>query len=381
MGGKAFAGQGDPVRLPTDRMAPISSAICDAVGALPVRWLRNKQDHGDADLVIPQSIVDAMGDERLAAEAAAATGHDHLFKRPDVRDPILFVALKVPEGLFQVDLISSPDELADFAVRYLCWGDVGTMIGRAAREMGLTFGQNGLRVPIRIAGTGKESVLLTTDFAEALDLLGWDAAVHDAGFDDDCQSADFLASGRFFDPKIYDPSRASSEARRRGRVRSGRDSFNEDLVSRPARFDWPAEKGPNPLQDRYRDVAIERFGAREAIEAAEERLRRSAVRVPSVVTPAAMLAATGCEPADFGPILSVIQEDFPGDGEFTAWKTRTTLAEFQERAVAAWPILQKRRVEEAADAERRAAIHAEHMRNRQERIDRVAAGGHFRRNR
>lgn len=172
MGGKAFAGQGDPVRLPTDRMAPISSAICAAVGALPVRWLRNKRDHGDADLVIPQSIVDAMGDERLAAAAAAATGHDHLFKRPDVRDPILFVALKVPEGLFQVDLISSPDELADFAVRYLSWGDVGTMIGRAAREMGLTFGQNGLRVPIRIEGVGKESVLLTTDFAAALDLLG-----------------------------------------------------------------------------------------------------------------------------------------------------------------------------------------------------------------
>lgn len=94
-----------------------------------------------------------------------------------------------------------------------------------------------------------------------------------------------------------------------------------------------------------------------------------------------MIAATGCGPDDFGPILSVIQEDFPGDGEFTAWKVRTTLAEFRERAVVAWPILRKRRVEEAADAERRAAIHAEHMRNRQERIDRVAAGGHHRRNR
>ena len=95
------------------------------------------------------------------------------------------------------------------------WKRAGNSLCRAAREMGLTFGQNGLRVRIRIEGVGKESVLLTTDFAEALDLLGWDAAVHDAGFDDDRQSADFLANGRFFDPKIYDPSRASSEARSR----------------------------------------------------------------------------------------------------------------------------------------------------------------------
>jgi hypothetical protein len=377
MGGKAFAGLGNPVRLPTDRMAPIASAICDAVGALPVRWLRNKQDHGDADLVMPQSIVTAMGDERLAATAAAATGHDHFFKRPDVRDPILFVALKVPEGLFQVDLISSPDELADFAVRYLCWGDVGTMIGRAAREMGLTFGQNGLRVPIRIEGVGKESVLLTTDFAEALDLLGWDAAVHNAGFDDDRQSADFLAGGRFFDPKIYDPSRASSEARRRGRVRSGRDSFNEDLVSRPARFDWPAEKGPNPLQDHYRNLAIERFGARSAIDEAEDRLRRASVRLPSVVTREAIVAATGCDPKDFGPIISIIQEDFPGEGEFPAWKTSCSIEDLTTRARAAVPVLAARRLDE----ERRRAIHQEHERNRQERIERMANGGHFRRNR
>lgn len=377
MGGKAFAGQGDPVRLPTDRMAPISSAICAAVGALPVQWLRAKQDHGDADLVVPQSIVEEMGDLRLAATAAAATGHDHLFRRPDVRDPILFVGLKIPEGLFQVDLISAPDDLADFAVRYLSWGDVGTMIGRAAREMGLTFGQNGLRVPIRIEGVGKESVLLTADFHEALDLLGWDATVHAAGFDDDRQSADFLAGGRFFDPKIYDPSRASSEARRRGRVRSGRDSFNEDLVSRPANFDWPAEKGPNPLQDHYRDAAIERFGAREAIDAAEARLRRASARTPSVVSREAVVAATGCDPKDFGPLLSIIKEDFPGSEEFPKWKASCSLEDLEERARRAVPILTERRLER----ERNLEIHAEHMRNRQERIDRLAAGGHHRRNR
>lgn len=343
MGGKAFGTMGEPIRLPTARIEPIARAICAAVGSRMVLWPTEKVDHGDIDLVIASSIVGSLGDEELARRTAEAAGFDHVFKRPDVRDPIMFVGLKLPEGLLQVDLVSSPDELLDFATRYLSWGDTGTMIGRMAREMGMTFGQNGLRYPVRLEGLGKDSILLTSDFDEAVRLLGWDPAIHDAGFANDVEIADFIASGTYFDPKVYDPARASSEARRRGKVRRGRDAFLADVTSRQGRFEWPDAKGPNPLQEGFAEAALEHFGKRAEVDAAIERMKSAGKRAPTLFSPEAVMAATGCPRADVGPITAVIMEDFPGRDEFPNWKATCTLEDVHERARRALPILVERR--------------------------------------
>lgn len=344
MGGKAFADLGEPIRLPTARIEPIARAICAAVGSRMVLWPTEKADHGDIDLVIEASTVARLGDCELAARVAEAAGFDHVYKRPDVRDPIMFVGLKLPEGLLQVDLVSAPDDLFDFATRYLSWGDTGTMIGRMAREMGMTFGQNGLRFPVRIEGVGKESVLLCADFAEAVRLLGWDPAVHDAGFANDTEIADFIASGAYFDPKVYDPARASSEARRRGKVRRGRDAFLADVTSRTGRFEWPETKGANPLQEHFADAALDHFGKRAEVEAAIDRLKESTKRPATVFSNEAVMEATGCKRSDVGPLMAVIMEDFPNSGDFPAWKASCTLEDLGERARAALPILMQRRI-------------------------------------
>jgi hypothetical protein len=353
MGGKAFAGHGDTIRLPTARMEPMARAIADAVGARVVEWPRLKVDHGDIDLVIPQSTVAALGDEELARRAAAAVGVEHLYRRPDVRDPILFVGLRVPEGIYQVDLISAPDDLVDFAVRYLSWGDCGTMIGRMAREMGLAFGQNGLRVPLRVPDGGRENVLASADFDEALTWLGWNPALHRAGFEDERGVADFIGTCRYFDPKVYDPERASSEARRRGRARKGRDEFNAMLTSQPGRFEWPEVKGPNPLQDEFLARAVERFGLADAIAEAQARLEAVAVRPASNFTPALVREITGTDDFDIAFLTSIVMEDFTGGKEFPTWKATASEEDVRNRVAAAWAIYDERlTARQEADARR-----------------------------
>lgn len=357
MGGKAFANHGDSIRLPTADMEPMARAISAAVGAHVVEWPRQKVDHGDIDLVIPQSVVDALGDEELARRAAAAVGVDHLYRRPDVRDPILFVGLKVPQGLYQVDLISAPDDLVDFAVRYLSWGDTGTMIGRMAREMGLAFGQNGLRVPLRVPDGGRENVLASTDFDEALAWLGWDPALHRAGFENEREIADFIGTSRYYDPKVYDPERASSETRRRGRARKGREAFNEMLTSMPARYEWPEVKGPTPLQDEFLDAAVTHFGLADEIAAAMARLEAAAVRKPSAFTPALVREITGTDDFDIGFLTGIVMEAFTGSKEFPEWKASATEEDARARVTAAWAIYDERlaaRIKKDAErAERR----------------------------
>lgn len=362
MGGKAFAHLGDPIRLPTARMQPLAEAIAAATGARMVSWVRAKPDHGDIDLVVPRSVVARLGDERLAAVAADAIGVDHVLRRPDVRDPILFVGLKLPEGLFQLDLISAPDDLVDFATRYLSWGDSGTMIGRLAREMGLGFGQNGLRLPVRVPDGGREAVLLSADFDEALTWLGWDPAPHRTGFEDERAVADYIGSCAHYDPKIYDPDRASSEARRRGRARMGRDAFTDMLTSMPARFDWPEERGPNPLQDAFAARAVERFGAQEAVAAAITRLEARAVRPKSAFTPEAIRAVTGTDDFDIRFLTAIIAEPFTGCGEFPAWRLAATPTEVAERVAAAWALYPERLAARHAAEAKRAENRIRHQR-------------------
>lgn len=358
MGGKAFAHLGDTIRLPTARMEPLARAISAATGSRMVSWVRRKPDHGDIDLVVPQSVVDELGDETLAARVGEAAGVEYVMRRPDVRDPILFIGLKLPEGVFQVDLISAPDHLVDFAVRYLSWGDAGTMIGRMAREMGLAFGQNGLRVPVRVPDGGRENVLASADFDEALEWLGWDPAPHREGFEDERAVADYIGTCAHYDPKVYDPERSSSEARRRGKARKGREAFNAMLVSMPARFEWPEVKGPNPLQDAFLERALDRFGVRDEVAAAIARLEAVARRPPQAYTPEAVRAVTGTDDFDIQFLTAIVAEAFPGSGEFPAWRLSATPEDVAARVGAAWAIyderLAARRALDARKAETRA---------------------------
>lgn len=376
MGGKAFAAQGDVVRITTARLEPIARDVVAATGARPVRWLRAKADHGDLDLVVPASLAAAIGDDALARRVADAVGVPHLSRRPDSRDPILFVGLRLPEGIFQADLICMPDALVDFAARHLSWGDLGLMLGRVAREMGLTLGQNGLRMPVRVTSAGRESVLLTSDFAVALEFLGWDPAWHDAGFDDDAEAADYVASGRLFDPMIFDPSRATGESRRKGRGRRGRDEYVSSLMSKPARYRWPETKGDASFQRPFLEAAMDRFGVREEIETMRARMLASLERRPSEFSTDAVLEASGFPEDDLRAVLSVLMESFPATGEYPAWKASCTLQELQDRSRAAGDELRRRREAEKADRIRRAAETERHLRNRERRArERTAAEG------
>lgn len=348
MGGRIFKHLGEPLRLPTERFEPIARAVADATGGRPVAWLRDKPDHGDVDIVLPQSIVDRHGDAALAAMVGAAVGVEHVHYREDCRNPIVFVGLRLPEGIFQVDLIGVPDELVDFAHGVLSWGDLGVMIGRVAREMGITFGMNGLRVPLRVPSAQSRSILLTSDFDDALKHLGLDPVRHRAGFDDIVASADWLADGAYFDPKIYDPSRTTSEARRRSRVRSSQPALVEYLKSRPGRHEWPEVSGPSAMQEDMVRETVERFGKTLEVETARAEMIASTVREETHFSLDAVSAATGVvEPRDVRALVSIMQESFPGTDEFPKWRARAEPDDIAARARAAVPVLIERRMEDA----------------------------------
>ncbi|MFX7063789.1 hypothetical protein ABTH87_19220, partial [Acinetobacter baumannii] len=80
---------------------------------------------------------------------------------------------------FQVDLIKTANTSFDFAARYFGLNDFGNLIGRIAHQFGAKFGHLGLLYPIRDVRNNSHliaEICITSDFSEALDLLGYDAA-------------------------------------------------------------------------------------------------------------------------------------------------------------------------------------------------------------
>lgn len=355
MGGRVFLAIGrESVRLPTSEMSAIADAAAGATGGRVVSWLTSKTDHGDADIVVPES--QRRPDDVAAAAVGAAVGLDHLHRRDSKENPILFVGVETPKGLFQIDLIHWPDETADFCRRFLSWGDVGSMVGIVAREMGLKFGMEGLRVPVRVPAAPLGSVLLTADFASALDFLGFDPAAHAAGFADDAETAAWVGRSRHYDPKLYEPSRSSSESRRRGKVRRGRDEHLTMLRSYPMRYEWPETKGESDLQRAWTARAVEHFGAGEALAAETARLV-SLKRDQSMETFSMDLVASIIQGDlhDTKATVVVLKEAFfPEAYSFSRWKAVADEAEIRAKVLAAHAILLERRAEKA----RRAARHA-----------------------
>ncbi len=338
-------------------MEAIAHAAARAVGGTVVPWLRSKPDHGDADVILPESM--RRDDATTAAAVAREAGLAHIVRRDSKENPILFVGLETPRGLFQVDLIHWADETADFCRRFLSWGDAGSMVGIVAREMGLKFGMDVLRVPVRAPAAPLGSVLLTADFDTALDHLGLDPAAHRDGFDDDAATAAWIGRGRYHDPKLYDPMRTSSDARRRGRARRGREDHLAMLRAHPANHEWPEVKGDSDMRRAMTMSSIARFGARDAFDAEIRRIeamkRDQKLLAFSMDLVASIIGATG---RDVKATINIMRELwFSEPYSFSRWKEHADEAEVRDKVTKAHAELRIRRAEEAE----RAARHAEQL--------------------
>lgn len=264
MGGKALLRYGiETVRLPTDAMEPIGRMAAKAVDGRLVPWIAEKADHGDADIVVASSMVHQLGDEALCDAVSRATNFPSFYKRPDVRDPVMAIALNTPHGWFQVDLITAPDRLVDFSWRFLSWGDFGTLAGQVARQMGLLLGSEGLRLPVRVPNAPRSHVLLTHDFDAALEFLGFNPSLHAAGFESEAAMISYVASSRYFDPAIFQSERMSSDSRRRARRRPTRPRISATIAALSANYVWPATREPTE-QAPFIEAALSRFAAHDS---------------------------------------------------------------------------------------------------------------------
>jgi len=183
------------------------NVLRDMKELFPATWklgvapsIRLKESHGDLDIIVGMDSTFNM------ARAIYKKYGTYPHKNTNV--------YSFPIDGFQVDLTFVPMKEFQSSLDYTSWGDVGMFQGRIAHKMGVHLGHTGLSYWIRQSffesklnfldnDNIMEKVILTKDFSTILPLLGFDYNHWKNGFDTNEEVYHWVASSKYFDPKIF----------------------------------------------------------------------------------------------------------------------------------------------------------------------------------
>lgn len=322
MGGTRFAHLAEAVRIDRAEHDAVSARIIERLAAIGIDarvipHLRSKVDFGDIDLlcarsqthggIAPDDIDALLAKDGSIAAAVGAIAHE----RGQIANPSLHMLVEGARGPIQVDLVSIEDHLLAFAQEHMSWGDVGTMVAVVGRQMGLKIGMTGLTMTRRHAAEVLRA-RVELDWAGTLEMLGFDPAVHAAGFDTRRDTFEWLAKSRYFDPRIYALERQTNYSRQRALKRPG---YMEMLAwieaEQPTRnYDWGTERGERT--EEHAEAILERFPETRA-SLDRQVAERAARRKPAFFNGDVVGAITGVKGRELQFIVHAIVKELGMD--------------------------------------------------------------------
>jgi hypothetical protein len=227
-------------------------------------------------------------------------------------------------GGFQVDLMATPPAELRTRFEFMSWGDLGNILGRMMRPLGMKWGESGLlyvyRRPDEAHYLRTYTVSLTID--DVLRAAGLDAAHWHAGFTDEADMFGWAAGASRFSPRPY--LAPEGDFGRRILERPGLHRFAEYLE----RAGWvaPTEREPNQppevLLELFPDSGLRAFLDAEATAAERDRVRRSKFSGRLVMA---------LRPELSGKTLGAFMQAFTARPDFWEWVDAATPAEIETR--------------------------------------------------
>jgi hypothetical protein len=203
MGGNAIkAVVENPSRLSKEEYLSVQKQITDILDLNnntlhyhAVQSFADKQDFGDLDVIV---VSKKRNDEELNNLI-----NNNKYKFVKNGDVTSFVFEAKQGKLFQVDIIYSSVLNFDIACAYHGKGDVGNLIGRIAKQMGLKFGHDGLWYIHKKDTYVVGEILLSKEMDQILLFLGFDSNTFNKGFETKEDVYRFVTSSPYFHPSFY----------------------------------------------------------------------------------------------------------------------------------------------------------------------------------
>ena len=180
-----------------------------------VKSYKTKESFGDCDIVVNSEYLKSNYIESIVSSFKLKVGD--WSKNGNV---FSFVYEKM-----QVDLIITPSDEFQTSLDYFAWNDLGNLIGRQSKRIGIKFGHDGSYIIVKDKDQVLGKILLTKNISKLFDVLGLDYTVWKNGFDTLEDIFKFVASGKYFNPDIYLFENRNAISRERDRKRATYNSF------------------------------------------------------------------------------------------------------------------------------------------------------------
>jgi len=153
------------------------------------RFYKSKPDFGDVDILLSDAVIEDW--KVLQEEIAKDLAVTQYKTKGD-----LSMAYK---DKIQVDVMVCKDECLDSTWQFLCYNDLGNLLGKHYRRFNLLYGEKGLfYVYRRESGGYRKDILLTRDMKKILGFLELSFEEWDSGFDTLEKMFDWVIACKYF---------------------------------------------------------------------------------------------------------------------------------------------------------------------------------------
>lgn len=200
-----------------DKIKKYDAGTSDRLILLQIPSYKKKESHGDLDIIYVD-VNESLKTDTNRIEYIVKG----LWPNSPIRKNSNCLSFGYPIGndeYFQVDLIKSNRKEIAFSYYYFSYNDLGNLIGRVAHKMGLKFGHDGLWYLMREGDYLVGEILLTDNFFEAIEFLGFSVTRYKKGFDTLEDIFEYVSDSMYFNPSIFDLVKRSREARVRDKKR------------------------------------------------------------------------------------------------------------------------------------------------------------------
>lgn len=218
-----------------------------------IKSYHNKESFGDMDIVVNSKYLEPNWIDRIVSYFSLKVGD--WSKNGNV---FSFVYEQL-----QVDLIITKDENFQTSLDYYGFNDLGNLLGRQSKRIGIKFGHEGSYIIVKDNDYVLGEILVTKETSEIFDILGLDYSTWLEGFDTLEDIFKFVASGKYFNPDIYLLENRNATSRERDRKRK---TYNEFLKwcetydgTRFQHTEKSERNGYNIVQPYFEEVIVPRF--------------------------------------------------------------------------------------------------------------------------
>lgn len=234
--------------LESDIVSRISKIFPDNKIAVP-KYFSAKESFGDMDILFEKNmniedILEKIEKEFNPSKTFYNKDHSYSFENSD----------------FQIDLIFIKPEDFDFAKEYYSYNDLGIFIGRIADSFGIKYGSAGVYYTLgKIQNNhnffqNKDKIMITKDYTEALELLGFDPVRYKKGFATMQEIYDFTTDSKYFTKASYQRESQNNANFHRNKTRKNFIEFQNMLKDKFEDKNLPF--------DHYREIGIDLVNAK-----------------------------------------------------------------------------------------------------------------------